>query len=597
VLFGMAVASCLWVAARADEPIALKILYAGNPGSSREIDFVALLKPSFQQVDTTDYRTFKEEQAAGHDVVIFDWTSVYPRDKDGKVLEKIDRMNNPKVPTLSEKYDRATILIGGPGQSVVKPLRLKIDWLCLCLDDLAHGIATAHDIFRTPLKVDPTLQEIPTPAHYPALASGKTIGKTIKVWKLQTKKFPEIDPGLVSDGYTFEDSPDAEIIAGGLNQKGPESVALGRQANFFLWGFSASPSDMTPEARRCFVNAICYIKRFDGQTPIVHQVENGFSRRRALMNAHFTKTILDAAAFKRMLPEFARADPERFEKHRKLELYVLEQVFPADVRKRAASDPQAYVAWVEENFEWLRPGPDHDGILEIAVDDDVKSLGVSNHKVELLDACVAMLERSDRPELAYRVLKRYTTEDFDDAKGWRSWLVAHHDRLFFTEAGGYKFMVAPESVVPPTRLARTSLSAIPSPTRREPVVAGAECSPARVRAGECLSLVVRVRTAPSWHIAAVKGSKGPEVATSLSLTLPPSVEPEGKWSYPEPFPGAEGRLSYAGTVEFRRRLRVTKGTKPGPIVATCTLGYQACDPFSCRPPTETVLEVKAEVIE
>jgi len=53
VLFGMAVASCFWVTARADEPIALKILYAGNPGSSREKDFVAFLKPSFQQVVTT----------------------------------------------------------------------------------------------------------------------------------------------------------------------------------------------------------------------------------------------------------------------------------------------------------------------------------------------------------------------------------------------------------------------------------------------------------------------------------------------------------------------------------------------------------------
>jgi len=593
----MAVTLCLGVTARADEPIALKILYAGNPGSSREKDFVAFLKPSFQAVETTDYRTFQEEQALGHDVVIFDWTSTYPRDKDGKVLENIDHMNNPKVPKLSEKYDRATILIGGPGQRVVKRLRLKIDWLCHCLDEAAHGMATAHDIFRTPLKVDPTLEEIPTPAHYPALASGKPIGKTIKVWKVQTKKYPEIDPGLVSDGYVFEDSPDAEFISSGLNQKGPESVALGRQGNFFLWGFSASPSDMTPEARRCFVNSICYIKRFDGQAPIVHEVENGFSRRRALMNAHFTRTILDPDAFKRMLPEFARADPERFEEQRKLELHVLEQVFPADVRKRAAGDPGAYVAWVEENFEWLRPGPDHDGILEIAIDSDVKSLGLSNHKVDLLDACVAMLERRDRPELAYRVLKRYTTEDFADSKGWRSWLVNHHDRLFFTEAGGYKFMVAPETVVSPMRPARTPLSAIRSPNRREPVVAETECSPTRVRAGDCLTLVVRVRTAPSWHITAVKGSKGPEVATSLSLTLPPSVEPDGDWSYPEPLPGANGHLSYAGTVEFRRRLRVNKRTEAGPIAVTCTLGYQACDPFSCRPPTEMVLEVKAEVVE
>jgi len=56
-------------------------------------------------------------------------------------------------------------------------------------------------------------------------------------------------------------------------------------------------------------------------------------------------------------------------------------------------------------------------------------------------------------------------------------------------------------------------------------------------------------------------------------------------------------LSYAGTVEFRRRLHVNKATKAGPIVATCTLGYQACDPFSCRPPAEAALEVKVDVVE
>jgi hypothetical protein len=28
---------------------------------------------------------------------------------------------------------------------------------------------------------------------------------------------------------------------------------------------------MTPEARKCFVNAVCYIKKFDGQKPIVRK--------------------------------------------------------------------------------------------------------------------------------------------------------------------------------------------------------------------------------------------------------------------------------------------------------------------------------------
>jgi len=37
-------------------------------------------------------------------------------------------------------------------------------------------------------------------------------------------------------------------------------------------------------------------------------------------------------------------------------------------------------------------------------------------KIEILDVCVAIIERGDRPELALRLLRRYTTEDFSDAR-------------------------------------------------------------------------------------------------------------------------------------------------------------------------------------
>ena len=97
----------------------------------------------------------------------------------------------------------------------------------------------SHAVFNTPLKVNPTFEEVPTPDNYLQYAGDKEIARTIKVWKVQTKKFPEIDPGLVSNPHGFADSPDAEVISSGLNSKGPDSVALARHGNFFLWGFSA----------------------------------------------------------------------------------------------------------------------------------------------------------------------------------------------------------------------------------------------------------------------------------------------------------------------------------------------------------------------
>lgn len=116
-------------ASRADEPVPLKVLYAGNPGSDREKDFKTLLTKHFTKVGTTDYRKFKEGAAEGFDAVILDWTSIYPRDRDGKVLKTITSLNTPDPrPEISEGYDRPTILIGAAGGFVAQALRLKIDW-------------------------------------------------------------------------------------------------------------------------------------------------------------------------------------------------------------------------------------------------------------------------------------------------------------------------------------------------------------------------------------------------------------------------------------------------------------------------------------
>jgi hypothetical protein len=204
-----------------------------------------------------------------------------------------------------------------------------------------------------------------------------------------------------------------------------------------------------------------------------------------------------------------------------------------------------------------------------------------------------MLERGDRPEQALRILRRYTTEDRADAAGWRAWLEANRSRLFFTDVGGFKFLIAPDSLARPPAPA-------PGPPRgpdaEHPVVAAAELSPARVKAGDSLSVVVRVAMAPAWHIYAVGGSRGPGVPTTLELRLPEGIEAEGEWAYPEPVRGTDGQMVHEGTVEFRRRLRAGADAAPGPIVVTCEFGYQACDPSSCRPPTRLEVGAKGEIV-
>jgi hypothetical protein len=115
--------------ARAGEPIPLAVLYAGNPGSDREKVFTAFLGEAFNKVAATDYRAFKQDDAKGYDVVILDWTSIYPRDDQGKLKEKFTGLNSPKPPVLSKDFDRPTILIGAAGGFATQRLSLKINWL------------------------------------------------------------------------------------------------------------------------------------------------------------------------------------------------------------------------------------------------------------------------------------------------------------------------------------------------------------------------------------------------------------------------------------------------------------------------------------
>jgi hypothetical protein len=114
---------------RAVEPIALRVLYAGNPGSDREKDFTTFLGKSFSKVRTTDYRTFKQDDAKGYDVVILDWTSIYSRDDQGKIKQGSPGLSSPTPPTLSDAFDRPTILIGAAGGFATQRSNLKINWL------------------------------------------------------------------------------------------------------------------------------------------------------------------------------------------------------------------------------------------------------------------------------------------------------------------------------------------------------------------------------------------------------------------------------------------------------------------------------------
>jgi hypothetical protein len=96
------------------EKIGLRILYAGQPGSDREQDFLGFLGDHFATVGTADFSKFAEAQAKDFDVVILDW--------DGKDIRA-------PLPNLSQDYARATVTVGVPGGILCSRLGLKTGYL------------------------------------------------------------------------------------------------------------------------------------------------------------------------------------------------------------------------------------------------------------------------------------------------------------------------------------------------------------------------------------------------------------------------------------------------------------------------------------
>lgn len=310
----------------------------------------------------------------------------------------------------------------------------------MCLGHSALNVRSSHPVFNHPHQVEITWEEQEVPEYFRHYQSGRELGETIKVWRVQTEDGStdrEMGWGIVSSGNGFEDSPDAEVISGGLNSKGPNAVAMARWGNYFHWGWAAPPGKMTEELRKTFINSIHYISEYAGHEPLVYRA------------AASRMNILDAAlqideiekGFARMFaddPDRARQEAEKYmQRH-------LGRFFPSDIIDRFGRDGQAYYQYYLENLEYITC--DSYGSSRHYIDEDVKAWGMSNRDVAILDKAISIIEQlqlTDEHTRAMRILHRYTTKRFPSPYHWRQWFEQNKDKLFFTDVGGYKFMVNP----------------------------------------------------------------------------------------------------------------------------------------------------------
>jgi hypothetical protein len=275
----------------------------------------------------------------------------------------------------------------------------------------AHAELLNHEVYRTPFVVQPQFEYRDTPTNYRErfLGPGKLPDK-MKVWRVQNSERGNV----VASSYGFEDSPDAEIIALGLNLgKDYGAIGIGRHGNFLQWGYSDPPSQMTDAGKRLFLNCIYYIHRFDGKAPLVRTETSP----RGL-------AMLRAAVLNRISGD-------------KKEFFIV--AFPERLWEKYHSDPNGLVAYYREDLELVY----WDKVF--CVDNELKSLGIaSNRQVSSLQRLVVLLSDESHASTAGKLLKRYTNVSFETPEQWRQWLEASRDRIFFTDVGGYKFLVVPE---------------------------------------------------------------------------------------------------------------------------------------------------------
>lgn len=277
-----------------------------------------------------------------------------------------------------------------------------------------------HAIFRGPLSPKLEMVDFTVPAGYRDHPAGKDLPETIKAWKVQEGALgKEIDYGLVSDPYGFEDSPDAEWISSGDNSKGPRSVALGRHGNFFLWGFGADPTQLTESGRHVFLNVLHYMKGFAGKTALVERKLS--SRDWAPLYVSYVEKYKDS-------------EDERLQGW-------IRKIFGEKIRAETQLESDKLEKYLAENMEFLR----HDG-QSFVRDDDLAALGVSGRKPAFFPAVLARLEKDAQDELALRLVERYLAPAGapSDPGALAKWLDEKRERLFFSDVGGYRWFVSPK---------------------------------------------------------------------------------------------------------------------------------------------------------
>lgn len=578
----------------------------------RTADWTAMLKQYFTTVKAVQGNDYRQSMSDNYDVTIFDGKPKalcerrYIKNDKGEITGVVD------AAYLTRDFSRPAVTIAEMGEDIGRSLGIKSDWYCLCLFGDALGWKADHQVFKGPFPVKLTTFMDNTPENALEIAEmfGKPLPAKTEMWKVQTRnyeKYPEMRIGMVSrpDGFG---NPDDEVISSGRCAKSIDAVAIGRHGNFLHWGFAASPKDLTAQARQVFANAVVYISRFAGK-PIARKLDERVYTRHWLDAKSYTDSRQGWEAsnktndkFNHIVDSIKAVVKEKLAKGQKLsdveKMYsnLMAQKNPTFEEYMKSREPELYKYFGTNTdlyvkyYEYNRPYFYAEG-YDLKVDEDARELGIANNDKRLLSTCITMLEQGKDTARARRVLEHYTLCRFSEPQQWRKWYDTYKDKLFFTEGGGYLWLVnEPGDNVP-----GNDYSVLDAKTETPaPVITGktTPANPVLVEGklndtddGE-KELVIMIKVHPGYHIYANVAKTDPFIPTDFKLELPAGLTKDGQMKLPPVKSLAGGATTvYDGECVFRQRL---SGNGVGKV--RCTVSYQCCDNTICLPPAEKVLE-------
>ncbi len=137
---------------------------------------------------------------------------------------------------------------------------------------------------------------------------------------------------------------------------------------------------------------------------------------------------------------------------------------------------------------------------------------------------------------------------------------------------------------------------VAEPTVTNRVTAGALLWPKRAHPNEVVTLYIKVRLAPGFHIYALDHSGVSTMPTKIIDSLPNALRPQCPWRSTAPKTLEDGSRVLMGDVLFQRPLRVSAAARPGTNVVPVELQFQICNEALCWPPDKLQLKTQLEVL-